>query len=212
VPALSRLPGPLFKNGRDAFHCVPFIPAKARHPVERLLLQIRDACRLRVQGGVLPALSFGLRFTCGSRHAPRIISAFCFQLSAFARRWLWAALPRLSSFILHPSSFTLGWPWGSLGVALGWLWGAYQLAINTLWGGFDMALGGFALPLGVGSWMSDVGCSVRSSSVRPAGVRVAAAGNLPFSIRTDALRRRSGLGCPGILAPDPPSIVRSPGR
>ena len=68
------------------------------------------------------------------------------------------AFGRLAAFILHPSSFTSGWLWGILGVALGshwgrigvalgWLWGAYQLAINTLWGGFDVALkshwGGF---------------------------------------------------------------------
>jgi hypothetical protein len=70
-------------------------------------------------------------------------------------------LARLSSFILHPSSFTLGRLWGRIGVALGshwggfkvalgWLWDAYRLAINTLWGGFDVALmwlwGGFGFP------------------------------------------------------------------
>ena len=30
--------------------------------------------------------------------------------------------------------------------------------LRRLWGGFDMALGGFARPFDVGSWMLDVGC------------------------------------------------------
>ena len=53
---LRRLPAhePVFEDGKDAFHRVPFIPAKVRDAVERVLTQFRGAKRLKMPGGSLP--------------------------------------------------------------------------------------------------------------------------------------------------------------
>jgi hypothetical protein len=93
---------------------------------------------------------------------------------------LWADFSRFSAFHFLLSlaggfGGALGWLWGSFRSALGSHWGRNRLPINTLWGGFarrfyfllstccfcrSVALGGFAPPFDVGSWMFDVGCSV----------------------------------------------------
>jgi hypothetical protein len=97
-------------------------------------------------------------------------SAFCFPLSAFARWWLWWSL-----------GVALWSHWGSFGVAIGCLSTGFDVALMWLWAalrsplsGFrfqhfsfclSVALGGFAPPFDVGSWMFDAGCSVLTISV-----------------------------------------------
>ena len=56
ILVLRRLPAhePVFEDGKDAFHRVPFIPVKVRDAVERVLTQFRGAKRLKMPGGSLP--------------------------------------------------------------------------------------------------------------------------------------------------------------
>jgi hypothetical protein len=51
------------------------------------------------------------------------------------------AFGRLAAFILHPSSFTSGWLWGILGVALGSHWGRIGVPLGCLSLGYQQALG-----------------------------------------------------------------------
>ena len=46
----SPAPEPVFEDGKDAFHRVPFIPARVRDAVERVLNRLRGAKRINTSG------------------------------------------------------------------------------------------------------------------------------------------------------------------
>jgi len=55
----ARAPAPelVFRDGKDAFHRVPFIPGEVRDAVERVLTRFGGARRVNRSGGSLPAVS-----------------------------------------------------------------------------------------------------------------------------------------------------------
>ena len=56
-PALLMIlpaPEPAFKDGKDAFHRVPFILGEVRDAVERVLTRFRGAKRVKMSGDSLP--------------------------------------------------------------------------------------------------------------------------------------------------------------
>ena len=91
------LPEPVFEAGKDAFHRVPFIPAKVRDAVERVLTPLRgtpdatptqmivNPCVARKLGR--KAMTMPLPSPRRAAHRPRAVcfspSHFCFLLSTF---------------------------------------------------------------------------------------------------------------------------------
>jgi len=55
-PLLNPAPEPVFRDGKDAFHRVPFIPGEVRDAVERILTKFRGARRAEIVRGVLSPL------------------------------------------------------------------------------------------------------------------------------------------------------------
>ena len=49
-------PEPVFRDGKDAFHRVPFIPGEVMDAVERVLTKFRGARRAKIVRGVLSPL------------------------------------------------------------------------------------------------------------------------------------------------------------
>ena len=47
-------PEPVFRDGKDAFHRVPFIPGEVMDAVERVLTKFRGARRAKIVRGVSP--------------------------------------------------------------------------------------------------------------------------------------------------------------